>query len=291
MLIDQLGGHGQSFRAHKSVGDVLQQIYYYFTVFHSPWRYESLLPQIDPLRPHEEGWKHAVVSGLLAPFAVAFAWGIVDSARRRRFLLIAFAASQVGIVLIASRRVDLFEPKYLVALLPATSLLIAAGLAAAWDRRRIAALALAAGIALTTAIALAHLYFSPAYRKPDWRGFAEFAERTMREGDAVLIYSEPTMSDFVYYYRGPAPVYAILPGKKAGVATVDGEAVVEDAIARTGPAERIWFMDGLAFLHDPEHVATRVIERGRREVASYPVRPAIGFVFRAYEVAPAGGGR
>ena len=41
--------HGQSWRAYKTVATVAAQVYLYFTVSHSPWKYETLFPALDRL--------------------------------------------------------------------------------------------------------------------------------------------------------------------------------------------------------------------------------------------------
>ena len=290
----QFLGHGQAFRAHRSVPRVLELLAFYFTTSHSPWKAESFFPFLTALQARGSVRFDALASLLLLPFAVAFAAGFLAAWRKGSGtrILAASVAVQTALVLLASRAVDLFEPKYLVALLPATCLLTADGLQRIGRRSRWAAGGMAAWMLVLTALALSHHYADPDYRKPDWRSFSAFAARDLSSQDAVLVYFEPTISDFLYYYRragAAAPVFPILDYQPAGAPRVLDAAQVEGALARLGPRRSVWFFEGMEPLHDPDRIARATLDRDWERTASFPVQQWRGLAFVRYAPRKSGG--
>jgi len=284
----QIAHHGQSFRTQKSVVEIGRHLYYYFTTFHSPWRLETFFPFLDELYRNQTAHFHAVVSALLLPFAVLLVLGAIRTLRRGNpaVFLAAFAAVQLALVLFASRFVNLFEPKYMIAALPVSCLLTGLGLEWTLSKSRPLAAALAAWMLILTSVALYHHYFDARYHRPDWKSFVSGASEKLAESDAVLIYYRPTLSDFLNYYTGGAPVIAILPDQTSGAPLIEDAAIVEDALNGMGERRSVWFFDGTFFLHDPHRFATRVLEKEWVQTETFAVRESIGYVFRRYVPKP-----
>jgi hypothetical protein len=262
---------GQSWRPAKTFGTIASQLLLYFTTSHSPWRYETLVPAFDPLYYTESGRFIAVMALLAVPFLALLAVGTARglSADAGRGLAPAYLLVPLALILLASRRVNLFEPKYAACLLPAAWILVALGLVHAWEKGRVLAAACAAWIAVLTALSLSHLYADARYHKPDWRtiGARITAEATGR--DAILVYQTDTMPDFFYYYRGAAPVVPLLTRQGLDVERVADAAQVRAKLAALGPRRSVWLLDCLGFLHDPGGIAKRTLDADmeRREFA------------------------
>ncbi|MCX8067114.1 MAG: glycosyltransferase family 39 protein [Anaerolineae bacterium] len=119
---------------------------------------------------------------------------------------------------------DLYKPaylKFLLAVLPAFHILLAAGihnLARAFQSFRLSTLYTLAFYALTlyflTAQAflpsLRNLYFNPAYARDNYRGIAADIASAARPGDAILLNAPNQWEVFTYYYKGDLPIYPFI---------------------------------------------------------------------------------
>jgi uncharacterized membrane protein len=128
--------------------------------------------------------------------------------RRRGVLLLATAGVPLALaVLLASRDVKTFHPRYLVALFPFFVALLAAG----W-RRPAPATRLASAVVLALVVlSLGQLYFDPAYAKEDSRAAARLVLREERPGDSVVVIY--AWRPFRWYFSdtasGRSPLHAV----------------------------------------------------------------------------------
>jgi 4-amino-4-deoxy-L-arabinose transferase-like glycosyltransferase len=109
-----------------------------------------------------------------------------------------------------------FHPRYLMVCLPGVLLALAAGLADAPRRARIA---LGLGVAAIWAVSLANHFFVPRYAKEDLRSAAATV-RSRAAADERII-SVNTDDLLAYYYRGPLPVRQVWLGYAAVPARLD----------------------------------------------------------------------
>ena len=279
--------HGQSFRTFKTLGDLLRRLLYYFTVSHSPWKIETLLPPLDRFYLTGNRAFDAWMLLLLLPFVAMLLVGAVRSVRREcgSGLFAGYAFVSLLMLILASRFVFLFEPRYSVGFLPAFCILTGLGLSVTWEWKKPVAVLAGAWMALLSGVALVHLYADPAYHKPDWRTYGEMVSERATSEDAVLQYTMGAVSDFLYYYKGSAPTMAVLPDPEGGVMpVVKSEREIENLLDGLGRPKRIWMLDCMTYMYDPEGIAPRVLSRRGRQVEHHFVREEMGFALRLYEM-------
>jgi vacuolar-type H+-ATPase subunit I/STV1 len=142
----------------------------------------------------------------MAAVGAGFVLGMIDLAQRGRLLLVCglLLVPLVLVVILASREVKTFHPRYLIASFPAFIAVLGAGWSRpGWISRISAAVAL-----ILAFVALKNLYFDPRYAKEDLRSAAQTILREEQPGDSiVVIYS---YRPFQYYFQtkggGQAPV-------------------------------------------------------------------------------------
>ncbi len=142
------------------------------------------------------------------------------------------------ILVIAATRLDVFRPRYLIAVTPASLLLpaIVIGSVTGSRRRAISAVqvemigrvGLLVGIIVLCGLTLAYYYTGYA-KAPDWRGLRDYLRKSATSADAVIIVpgdaSGATDPSFNYYYNGPADILVLpYPG-------VDTQLVATQALA------------------------------------------------------------
>jgi mannosyltransferase len=106
-------------------------------------------------------------------------------------VLLIFAAGQLS--------VGMWGDRYLFMAAPYCLLVLAAGIAELWQRRRVIAIAVIVlyGIAVGSAL---FRYYTVLYRH-DWRGLAHTIQQQQRPADRIAIYPGFFQSPFAYYYR------------------------------------------------------------------------------------------
>jgi mannosyltransferase len=117
-----------------------------------------------------------------------------------------------------------YDPKFLLLVTPAFSLLLARGIAGEWlttnveGRARAVARWVMAGILLlfvlvASAASLRNYYDDERYARDDYRGMAGYISAAGQEGDAIILNAPGQIEIFSYYYRGDLPIYP-LPGQR-----------------------------------------------------------------------------
>jgi mannosyltransferase len=144
-------------------------------------------------------------------------------------------------VVLAVRNVKPFNPRYIIAVLPALLIIVAAGLDGIRVRR--AQLLMAAWIALT-GVSLGRYYFDPDYRQVDVRQAARLVAERRGSDDVVLVPTVKMVFDF--YDRGLVPTRTIQPGELAP--GVDPGPFLN---ARVEPHRYVWYVRARSWVHDP----------------------------------------
>jgi len=137
-------------------------------------------------------------------------------------LLILYLAVPTLVLFAISHHRPKFAPRYLLPILPAFYLLIAAGLSPATGGRQagicrwlaIAGLILPLGfVSGISAHSLANYYFDDRYARPDFRAVAEYIRSHSQPGDAIILVGGHMQAAFGYYYNNrDLPVYPLPEG-------------------------------------------------------------------------------
>ncbi len=127
----------------------------------------------------------------------------IKSLGRRTWVLLAWVAVPLVVALVlAARNIKPFNPRYVIAVLPAYLLILAAGIDALPRR---AGLYLLIGWLAFTGLGVYRYHFVPRYGREDVRGAVRLIESRESGQDFILV---PTVYDvFQWYYRGHDPVY------------------------------------------------------------------------------------
>ena len=100
---------------------------------------------------------------------------------------------------LATLRVPLFEPRYMIIVLPFYLFFVAGGLAWLAARRRLLLWIALLGAALPTAAALAGVNYGPYGQKEDWRSAVDFVRQHERLRDVVIVYPGYLVTAVDYY--------------------------------------------------------------------------------------------
>lgn len=183
--------------------------------------YQGATADADPLRLltwFVPVWLTGDTYNALWQYVLPVIWlGVLGSAlirlpRRMAGWLVVWVVVPAALLLIAATRMSVFHPRYLIAVMPAVLLTIAAGLA--WSPgRRWSGLVIWALLVTIPALGLAELvsyYRGVSPKAPDWPALAAYLEKRAVPGDLIL----QTLPDpaFAYYYRGPADEISLVPG-------------------------------------------------------------------------------
>jgi mannosyltransferase len=117
-----------------------------------------------------------------------------------------------------------YDPKFLLLVAPAFSLLVARGVCGEWltacgeGRARAITRWCLAGLLLlfvvvASALSLRNYYYDERYARDDYRGIASYISAAGQEGEAIILNAPGQMEIFSYYYHGDLPVYP-LPGQR-----------------------------------------------------------------------------
>ena len=162
--------------------------------------------------------------------------GIMDLAHRGRLFLLCglLLVPLVLVVILSSREVKTFHPRYLIASFPAFIAVLGAG----WSRRGWVSRISAAVALILAVVALNNLYFDPRYAKEDIRSAAQTILQQEQPGDSVVvIYS---YRPFQYYFLKGGGHARMLRLHKRFLKTADDlRAHVAEASAGDG---RVWLV-------------------------------------------------
>ena len=137
--------------------------------------------------------------------------------RLKTALAVATLALWLLVPLVLIFALDLYKPaylKFLLAILPAFDILLAAGIRSLtrWFPvpKRLHPFTLFTFSVFTfsaLAPSLRNLYFNPTYARDDYRGIAADIAAVGRPGDGVILNAPNQWEVFTYYYRGDLPLY------------------------------------------------------------------------------------
>ena len=194
-------------------------------------------------------------------------------------LLLLWLVVPIAGIVILSRSRPLYEPRFLMLVLPAWTILVGAGLvalgrAAGWLLGRgpglpplarqlvvIASSVVMAGLLLIpTARSLASYYVDPVYARDDYRGLAQTVALREEPGDAVVLTAPGQVEIFSYYFRGHADVFPLPLQRPLDPADTRGRL---EALGATH--QRVWLVLWAANEADPDELILRWLEgQGRR---------------------------
>jgi len=129
-------------------------------------------------------------------------------------------------------------------------------------------------IAVTAALSLKATYWFYAWQREDWRGIVQSIERQARPGDLVVVVPNELSVPLAYYARDPSfPELLCLPGpfpaqglQRVYVANLGAPRIAPEDIAtlraKLAGHPRVWYIDRLADLYDPD-------DSVRREIAAH----------------------
>jgi hypothetical protein len=194
------------------------------------------------------------------------------------YLLLWLVLPIAGIVVLSQSR-PLYEPRFLMLVLPAWTILLGAGLVALGQAagallsarlglpavaRQIALVAggmLLAGLLLIpTARSLASYYGDPVYARDDYRGLAQTVALREQPGDAIILTAPGQIEIFNYYFRGRSDRFP-LPLQRP-IDPADTRARLEALAERH---DRVWLVRWAANEADPSDLILGWLDgRGRR---------------------------
>jgi hypothetical protein len=206
---------------------------------------------------------------LLAPTVLVGIWPVngQDSGKTHRLprvlLLVWLAIPLLAFFWINARR-PAFNPKYLVVIIPAFWLAIAAGIAQ--TRRWGAWLVLPALLPPLILSGMGWQYvWNPTVLREDWRTTADYVARHATDEDQVFVHLHYARIPFEYYYDGPADVFAPLGSRPPASEDLDG------LLAPYSGANVLWLVQAQEHNTDPKHVVERwFYDRGPIVTEQYP---------------------
>ncbi len=220
----------------------------------------------------------------LAPFIGLAALGVGRFERVWAGLLVLWLVVPVAGIVILSESRPLYEPRFLMLVLPAWAMLVAAGLLWSATRvagalvRRVPAAPASAGVMagalivaalgallVPTARSLAAYYFDPAYARDDYRGLATRVAALERPLDAVVLTAPGQAEVFGYYFAGRSAVFP-LPAQRP----IDVPDTRERLERLAVDHRRVWLVRWASLEADPNDEIARWLGARGRLLATEP---------------------
>ena len=130
-----------------------------------------------------------------------------------RFAATAYLAAPLLVMFVLSLGRPMYNPKFLLVVLPPFALLLARGalLPARWWSRlgTVASALLLLGVVGVSVAGLRGYYFDPRQARDDYRGIARYLAAAGRPGDAVILNAPAQAEVFSLYDSGNLPVYPL----------------------------------------------------------------------------------
>jgi len=168
-------------------------------------------------------------------------WTAWRHSSRHALMLIIWVLMPLLLAYLISMRRPMYDERYLILVMIPYLLLVARGIAAPLGWRRFGLggglYMMAIGLVLiSSAVALGHYYFDPAYAKsPDWRGLVRYLRQEFQPGD-VVVQNMPDPS-LTYYLQGSLP-YTVLPS----AAPLDKGRTDRELERLVRSYTRVWFL-------------------------------------------------
>lgn len=258
-------------------GQIAPEINVYPLLAFKDQLYELMLAFTARFLPEKSGWL-AVPMVLSVALAVVGLWPsghkpeAAREGRRGGVLLIAWLlVPLIAFFWITAKR-PVFNPKYLVVLLAAFWLALAAGIArlGRWNGWLILPALLP--VALMASLGWRYVWSTQALRE-DWRTAAQYVSERATTEDKVFVHLHYAHIPFDYYYTGQADVVAPLGSRPPATEDLD------ELLAPYGGASVLWLVQSQEWNTDPQHVVERwFFDRGPMVTEQYPV----GMSIKAY---------
>ncbi len=186
---------------------------------------------------------------------------------------------------VVALRMNVFRPRYLVAVVPYVVLFVAAVVVYLTTRKyrwvRFGALGLLAVVLAADGWALINHYLDPAYRKaPNWRDLGAYLTAHTQPGDLVV--QQALDPGFTYYFRGPADETTLpLSPNAPAEETI---AILEQAIT---DRRAVWLIPGAPAGYDDARVPLTWLTSEAQLTLAIDVAGFRVLEFRRWEVRPA----
>jgi hypothetical protein len=214
-----------------------------------PWGYQAALLATSGYKGSAGGvivpnlwqvWLPTLIMGETVPalfnfwplLLVVLAAGLWVS-RQRAGLILLWLCLPLLLVTLVSTRMNVFLPRYVIAVLPALLLPIAALFATIWKSRlgKLAVVLFAIG---GIGIPLQSYWAGDYHKAPDWFALRDYLTAHAKPGDTILLNtSDLTLANadpaFDYYYHNPATPLVVLPNTATAV-TLDTLAIKSGSI-------------------------------------------------------------
>lgn len=187
-------------------GSVLKKILIYLFAGHSPAYLPTISNRFAEIFEKFPGFHEWILIVAVAPIYVVIVYGLFGKKVNNRKLLLFLLTIPIGLVLLFSLRLPLFDPRYVMLFVPLVCIAAGAGLAKVFGFRPVIGLFLVIYMILLSAISLKDYYFQPKYWRQDWRGIALELQNEATEKDAICFYNYYSSLAFQYYYKGKAPI-------------------------------------------------------------------------------------
>jgi mannosyltransferase len=228
----------------------------------------------------------AALAGLL--FGVGLlAWP--GRARRPWAFLAVMWAAPIGLFYLLTLKVPLFEPRYLIIVLPFYLLFVAAGLLRLGRRALPLALAPAFLLVALDAVALLQINYNPQPQKEEWRQAMDYVRQHVRLRDVIIVHPGYLKTAVDLYYAPSCdvprvPVLAMPPLETAGFSD---RAIVDWLKSAITNHERAWIITSPPRTNkeDPQGKALQFFEGKFYQEARYyqfDVQQFIGVEIHAY---------
>jgi mannosyltransferase len=187
-----------------------------------------------------------------------------EADRLPRLLVFAWLAIPLLAFFWINERRPAFNPKYLVVIVPAFWLSIAAGIVRVKKWSTWLILPALVPTFILSGLGWQYIWNSQVLRE-DWRTAASYVAQHATEEDQVFVHVHYAHIPFEYYYDGPAEVFAPLGSRPPEPEDLDG------LLAPYGGANVLWLVQAQEHNTDPKHVVERwFYDRGPIVTEQYP---------------------
>jgi mannosyltransferase len=113
-----------------------------------------------------------------------------------------------------SQRRPIYDPRYLIVVLPAYLVLLAYGVVSV--PHRILKWALAITLVAIMASSSIRIYFDPVFLKQNWRGAANYVQSSAQANDVIAVERFEDIAALKYYYKGDLELVTVDSGQSLG---------------------------------------------------------------------------
>lgn len=154
-------------------------------------------------------------------------------------------------------------PRYFILGYPAAMMILATGLAAAWEKRRPVAVVGGLLLGMLLALSLKNYYFDPTYFREDWRGVGEFMRQSRQPNDLLVFNASWEDLAFRQYYKA-----SFLKGGLPGTLRPSASQVAAEARTVVQNHRRVWLILCYDHVTDPENLVRKWFDQNLQQVTT-----------------------